>query len=87
MSARGRAIVRMPSCTCPTLSKMPIEVHITQPDIRTTRSASPVVIAMSPSVTAPRVQSQTARAPTVTSSTLLLIDTVRFRNVISRVWR
>ena len=73
--------------TCPILSKMPIEVHITQPDIRATRSASPVAIAMSPRVTAPRIQSQTASAPTLTRRTLLLDDTVRFRSVISRVWR
>ncbi len=66
---------------------MPIEVHITQPDMRATRSASPVATAMSPSDTAPRAQSQTARTPTLTSRMLLLIETVRFRKVISLVWR
>ena len=54
------------------LSKMPIAVHITQPDMVTTRSARPVAIAMSPSVTEPRIHSQTAIEPTATSSTLLL---------------
>ena len=87
VSACGRAIVRMPSWTCPMLSKTPIAVHMTQPDMVTTRSARPVAIAMSPSVTAPRIQSHTASAPTQTSRTLLLLETVTFRSVIRRVWR
>ena len=39
---------------------MPIEVHITQPDIIAIRIASPVATAMSPTVTDPRIHSQTA---------------------------
>ena len=46
--ARGLAIVRMPSCTWPILSNMPIAVHITQPDMVTTRTVSPIATAMSP---------------------------------------
>ena len=80
-------MVRIPSCTCPMLSNTPIAVHMTKPDMVTTRSASPIASAMSPRVMAPRVQSQTAIVPTLTRRTLLLVDTVKLRNVINRVWR
>jgi hypothetical protein len=66
---------------------MPIEVHMTKPDIATTRCASPAASATSPSVTTPNDQSHTATPPTETSSRLLLLETVRFSNVIIRVWR
>ncbi len=37
----GRAMVSMPSCTVPTLSKMPIDVHMIQPDMVAMRIARP----------------------------------------------
>ncbi|MNL00210.1 hypothetical protein D3C87_1206360 [compost metagenome] len=57
---RGTAIVFMPSCTCPTFSKMPLTTHMIQPDILLMRMTSPVVSAMAPVETSPWFHSHSA---------------------------
>ena len=58
----GRAIVSMPSCTAPTLSKMPIDVHMIQPDMVAMRMARPLAMVIAPSGQAAVAHSQTHSA-------------------------
>src|SRR5438132_1186020 len=44
----GRAIVSIPSCTAPTFSKMPIEVHMIHPAMVAMRMARPLENVIAP---------------------------------------
>ena len=79
-------MVFMPSKTWPTLSNMPIALHITHIDIVTARIARPPATATSPTVIAPTRHSSIASAVSPVIRALFINETLRSSQVIARVW-
>ena len=64
---RGTAMERIASCTMPTFSKMEVTLSDTQPAMLDSCQASGSAMATVPTLTAPRVHSQTASTPVPTT--------------------
>ena len=84
---RGTAMERMPSCTTPTFSKMPVMFCATQPAMLEICQASGSAVATVASGTRPARQARMATAPTPTTIAALISASARLHRVISRSWR
>ena len=84
VSAIGREIVIMPSCTTPMFSKISVTRIATQPAMEMICHDSGSAIATVPTSTLPWTQSHTASPPVPTTSMALSVDRQKLNSVLSR---
>ena len=77
----------MPSCTVPTLSKMPLTTHMIHSDMPMMRITGPVASAMAPVVIRPSLHSHNASPTVEAMSRPLRQVTLMSMPVITRDWR
>ncbi len=76
----------MPSCTVPISSKMPLIVHMIQPDMLWMRITRPVARVIAPTVMCPPFHSHNARPQVPTIRKPLTMAMVTSSPVVTRVW-
>ncbi|MCY1443080.1 hypothetical protein D9M71_594780 [compost metagenome] len=80
-------MVVMPSWTVPISSKMPLIVHMIQPDMLWMRITRPVASVIAPTVMLPWLHSHSASPQVPAIRNPLTIAMVRSMPVVIRVWR
>ena len=85
--SRATAIERMPSCTTPTFSKMPVMFCATQPAMLEICQASGSAVATVPIGTRPARQARIASVPVAVTISAFITASVTLHRVTRRSWR